>query len=93
MMHNPNSIEALPPSSMPLAVTGHTHGAQIRIPFTPSESWLKIVKPDEVGVDGWIEGLGQQGNRVYVNRGIGFSAVPVRINCPPEVTLITLIAP
>ncbi|MGB3760287.1 MAG: hypothetical protein WBA07_28570 [Rivularia sp. (in: cyanobacteria)] len=40
--------------------------------------------------DGWIKDYGKQGNRLYVNRGIGFSDIPIRINCPPEVTLFTL---
>ncbi len=41
-------------------------------------------------MDGWIEGFGEPGNQLYVNRGIGFSVVPIRILCPPEVTLFTL---
>jgi len=90
MMHNPNSFEALPPRSAPVAVAGHTHGGQIRIPFTPGWSWLTFVREDKVHADGWIEGYGQPGNHLYVNRGIGFSILPLRINCPPEITLFTL---
>jgi predicted MPP superfamily phosphohydrolase len=33
---------------------------------------------------------GQAGKRLYVNRGIGFSIVPVRINAVPELTIFTL---
>jgi uncharacterized protein len=90
MMHNPNSFPAFPADTAPFAVAGHTHGGQIRIPFTSSWSWLSIVQEDEVHVDGWIQGFGQSGNQLYVNRGIGFSVVPIRINCLPEVTLFTL---
>jgi hypothetical protein len=90
MMHNPDSFEALPPSTAPLAVAGHTHGGQIRLPFTPEWSWMTFTKDDEVHADGWIKGYGQSGNRLYVNRGIGFSIIPIRLNCPPEVTLFTL---
>jgi hypothetical protein len=90
MMHNPNSFEALPPNTAPLAVAGHTHGGQFRLPFTPEWSWMTFIKEDEVHADGWIKGYGQQGNRLYVNRGIGFSIIPIRLNCPPEVTLFTL---
>jgi predicted MPP superfamily phosphohydrolase len=90
LMHNPNSFPAFPAGTAPVAVAGHTHGGQIRIPFTESWSWLSIVEQDEVHVDGWISGFGQQGNHLYVNRGIGFSVVPIRINCMPEVTLFTL---
>jgi uncharacterized protein len=90
MMHHPESFEAFPANTAPVAVAGHTHGGQIRLPFTPEWSWLTFVREDKVHVDGWIEGYGSPGNRLYVNRGIGFSIVPIRINCPPEVTLFTL---
>lgn len=91
LMHNPNSFEKLPTNTASVAMAGHTHGGQVRLPFTPDWSWLTFVKEDRVHVDGWIDpSYGQPGNRLYVNRGIGFSIVPIRINCPPEVTLFTL---
>lgn len=90
MMHNPASFAAFPPQTAPLAVAGHTHGGQIRLPFTPQWSWISLVKGEEVYGDGWIKNYGKEGNRLYVNRGIGFSDIPIRINCSPEVTLFTL---
>ncbi|MBE9212341.1 metallophosphoesterase [Plectonema cf. radiosum LEGE 06105] len=90
MMHNPASFATFPPQTAPFAVAGHTHGGQIRLPFTPQWSWVSLVKGEEVYGDGWIKDYGKQGNQLYVNRGIGFSDVPLRINCPPEVTLFTL---
>lgn len=51
---------------------------------------MSLVKSHEVQADGWIAGYGQAGNRLYVNRGVGFTYVPVRINCPPELTMFTL---
>lgn len=40
--------------------------------------------------DGWSErGFGQEGNRFCVTRGIEFTDVPLRINCRPELTIIT----
>lgn len=36
VMHHPESFEAFPAGSAPLAVAGHTHGGQFRVPFTPS---------------------------------------------------------
>lgn len=90
MMHNPTSFGAFPARTAPLAVAGHTHGGQIRVPWTPHWSWLTYASKDKVHVDGWIEGFGEPGNELYVNRGIGVSLVPIRILCPPEVTLFTL---
>lgn len=93
MMHNPGTFAKVPARAAPLAVAGHTHGGQIRIPFTPTWSWVTYVKEDQIHVDGWIGDYGEPGNRLYVNRGIGFSKVPLRINCPPEITLFTLQKP
>jgi len=102
LMHNPTSFSELPPRSAPVAVAGHTHGGQIRIPFmpewswmaliegTPSWSWLSQIKGDVVRVSGWIPGYGNIGNRLYINRGIGFSHLPIRFNCRPELTIFTL---
>lgn len=91
MMHNPQSFPDLPAGAAPLALAGHTHGGQMRLPFTSRWSYLELVRPEEMHADGWIEeAFGQAGNRLYVNRGIGFSAVPLRIHCMPELTLFTL---
>lgn len=91
LMHNPNTFPKLPAGAAPLAVAGHTHGGQVRIPFTPNWSWPKLIKGEDFVADGWIpEDYGKAGNRLYVNRGIGFSLVPIRINCPPEITMFTL---
>lgn len=91
LMHNPPSYERLPAHSAPLALAAHTHGGQVRIPGLPRWSWIKIVREGEVRTDGWIrDPRGAAGYRLYVNRGIGFSTLPLRINCPPEITFLRL---
>lgn len=90
VMHNPDSFAALPPGQAPLAVAGHTHGGQVALPFLEGWSWLALTQPDRVHAEGWARGAGAAGNRLYVTRGIGFSTVPMRINCAPELTLLTL---
>lgn len=90
MMHNPDTFERLPPNTAPLAVAGHTHGGQVSIPFTPEWTWMTFVREDAIHAAGWIDGYGAPGNRLYINRGIGFSILPMRINAPPEVTIFTL---
>lgn len=89
-MHNPDSFAAFPANAAPAAFAGHTHGGQIRIPFTDDWSWMSLFTDEKIYADGWIENFGQTGNRLYVNRGIGFSSFPVRINCRPELTFFTL---
>lgn len=90
LMHNPESFQEIPAEQAPLAVAGHTHGGQIRLPYTPAWTWLSIVAKGEIHADGWIQDYGQEENRLYVNRGIGFSTLPIRINCTPELTYFTM---
>lgn len=90
LMHHPDSFEALLPSTAPLAIAGHTHGGQFRIPFTPQWTWMTFAEDETVHPSGWIPDFGAQGNRLYVNRGIGFSVLPLRLNAPPEITYLTL---
>jgi uncharacterized protein len=90
IMHNPASFASIPADAAPMAVAGHTHGGQIRVPFLPEWSYLTYIESEPVHTDGWISDYGQPGNQLYVNRGIGFSLIPIRINCIPEITLFTL---
>ena len=90
-MHNPVSYRDFAANTAPLALAAHTHGGQIRLPFTPQNNWLDIVRDREVVADGWsTDEVGADGNRLYVNRGIGFSLVPMRLFCRPELTIFTL---
>lgn len=90
-MHNPVAYRDLPAHAAPLALAAHTHGGQVRLPLFPTESWLDIARPREVVADGWAaDSIGAAGNRLYVNRGIGFSLVPMRVFCRPELSLFTL---
>ena len=90
MMHNPDTFEQFPASTAPFAVAGHTHGGQVRLPGTPQWSWLAFTQKDEVTADSWATGDGQPNNQLYVNVGIGMSIAPIRLFCPPELTLFTL---
>ncbi len=90
LLHNPVSAQQVPAGAGPLILAGHTHGGQMQIPFFPRWSIWNWVDDNEVGVDGWVHDYEQKGNRLYINRGIGFSVFPIRLNCPPEITLFTL---
>ena len=90
MMHNPDSFAKFPANSAPLALAGHTHGGQVRVPDTPQWSWLALVQNDKVHAHGWAHNYGASGNNLYVNVGIGMSIAPIRLFCPPEITFFTL---
>jgi predicted MPP superfamily phosphohydrolase len=91
-MHDPDSYAQIPANEAPFAVAAHTHGMQLGIPFVSDWLWRNRFSDEGSGVAGWIDHYGQPGNRLYVNRGIGFSIVPMRINAFPELTVFTLTA-
>jgi len=68
-----------------LQLSGHSHGGQVRLPFygaliLPYLSWKYPM--GLYNVDGmWL----------YTNRGLGTTNVPVRVNCAPEITELTLV--
>lgn len=86
LSHNPDYAEVMPKSErVDLVLSGHTHGGQIRIPFS-----IAPVTMSRYGQK-YIGGLVKLANtQVYVSRGIGVVGLPIRFNCPPELALITL---
>ena len=90
-MHDPDSFKHIPAGEAPIAVAAHTHGMQIGIPFLTDFFW-RNVETDEgaPGVEGWLKHYGEPGNRLYVNRGVGFSIIPARVHAVPELTVFTL---
>lgn len=71
-------------SAVDLMLSGHTHGGQVRLPFLPALFLPHLGRR-------YVEGYFRLGNlQLYVNRGIGTVQLPFRLNCPPEITQITL---
>lgn len=68
-----------------LQLSGHTHGGQMRIPGPIVLPYLG--KKYEYGLYRVNEVM-----QVYTNAGLGTISMPLRYNCPPEITLITLIS-
>ena len=89
-MHDPDSFARIPAGKAPIAVAAHTHGLQIGVPFVSDWLWRHEFSDNGSGVEGWIDHYGEPGNRVYVNRGVGFSIVPARVHAAPELTVFTL---
>jgi uncharacterized protein len=84
LTHNPVGVRFVQNRAC-LALAGHTHGGQICVPGLSPH-----FPPGMEGFDR-IAGWGTYGGaRLYISRGIGCTAYPVRLNCPPEVSLFTL---
>lgn len=89
LSHNPEVNEEFqwnPGLSAELILSGHTHGGQVVLPFI-GPPFLPGIRNQK-----FIGGLvHENGRQTYVTRGIGHLVVPLRFNCPPEVTLIELL--
>lgn len=84
MVHEPDVLPLVARRNVDLMLSGHTHGGQVRLPFLPPIHLPPLGK-------NYLEGLFRLGpTQLYVNRGIGTVELPVRFNCPPEITEITL---
>jgi uncharacterized protein len=67
-----------------LQLSGHSHGGQVRVPFIWPFFTSRMGKK-------YVSGLYKTGNlRVYTNRGLGTTTLPLRFLCRPEITVITL---
>ncbi|HTV08362.1 MAG TPA: metallophosphoesterase [Candidatus Aquilonibacter sp.] len=65
-------------------LSGHTHGGQVRLPVLGPLILPPMGKK-------YVEGRFQfEHMELYVNRGIGTVGLPVRLNCPAEITHFTL---
>ena len=68
---------------IPLVLSGHTHGGQVVLPGIGAIAKQKF--PVLAGT------ARRDKTTIFVSRGVGTVYVPVRINCPPEVAILTLI--
>jgi hypothetical protein len=84
LAHEPDFADEASLRAVDLQLSGHSHGGQIWIPGIGAP-WLPPLSRK------YPRGLYQIGKlTLYTNIGIGTIRAPIRINCPPEVTLITL---
>lgn len=86
MLHEPDLIDYFAPRGrMTLQLSGHSHGGQVR-----SSSGRAYVLP-RLGRK-YDQGLYRVGDTwLYTTRGIGVTRIAVRYNCPPEISLLTLV--
>jgi predicted MPP superfamily phosphohydrolase len=87
-VHEPDFADRLRshPAWIPLQVSGHSHGGQVRVPFLGSLLLPPLARKYPVGLQP-VDGTARQ---VYTTRGVGTAFFPIRFNCRPEITVLTL---
>ncbi len=84
LAHEPDFADEVANFPVDLQLSGHSHGGQVRIPFLPPLYLPNLAKK-------YVWGTYRLGPlTLYTTAGLGTIGVPVRLNCPPEITLLTL---
>lgn len=85
LSHRPEVFPQAAVHGIPLTLAGHYHGGQVKLKLPGFEFSLADLRTP------YPEGLFQiNDSRLYVSRGIGTTFTPVRLNVPPEITLLNL---
>jgi uncharacterized protein len=82
LSHTPEVYRQAAHANFDLMLSGHTHGGQLCLPGSIPIK-LEAAMPRRFGAGLWQH----QAMRGYTSVGAGSSVVPVRLNCPPEITL------
>jgi hypothetical protein len=85
LSHRPEIFPLAARHGIPLTLAGHWHGGHIKLSLLGVDlSIAHVFTP-------YPEGLYRiSDSRLYVSRGIGTTATPIRLNAPQEVTLFHL---
>ena len=67
-----------------LQISGHTHGGQVSLPLLGPPVRPYLGKKYPIG----LYKVGEMFQ--YTNRGVGMARLPIRFNCPPEITIFVL---
>lgn len=82
LAHDPLRIVEAEALKIPLVLSGHTHGGQVVLPVAGALAARRFPI---------VAGTARRGDTtIFVSRGVGTVYVPIRINCPPEVAVLTL---
>jgi predicted MPP superfamily phosphohydrolase len=93
LAHEPDFADHAALAGVPLQLSGHSHGGQMIIPFVGPPQYVLPTYGRKYPLG--LQRAARGDTLVYTNVGLGLSALPrpfprFRINCPPEVTLLTL---
>ena len=87
LAHEPQLVESYAAGAPDVVMCGHAHGGQFRTPGGQG-----LFSPNQGAFPRYTAGLHPCGDGVMlVSRGLGNSTFPLRLNNPPEVTVMTLL--
>lgn len=82
LAHDPRRLVEAAALDVQLVLSGHTHGGQVIVPGIGAIAGRKFPV---------LAGVAERDNTaLFVSRGVGTVYVPIRINCPPDVAVLTL---
>jgi predicted MPP superfamily phosphohydrolase len=82
LAHDPRRLAEAATLDVQLVLSGHTHGGQVVLPGVGAVAARKF--PVIAGA------ATRENTAIFVSRGVGTVYLPVRMNCPPEVAVLTL---
>lgn len=82
LAHNPLIFRQAVRAGIDLTFSGHTHGGQVKV----RDPEKRVLRPRKL-----TSGLHRRKeSQIYITRGIGTVVLPIRYQCPPEISLIEL---
>lgn len=82
LAHDPRRLAEAASLDVQLVLSGHTHGGQVVVPAIGAIAGRRFPV---------LAGYARRENTsMFVSRGVGTVYVPIRINCPPDVAVLTL---
>lgn len=84
LAHEPDYADYVARYAVDLQLSGHSHGGQVRLPWITPFFLPELAKKYVLG----LYNIGAL--TLYTNAGLGTVAIPARLNCPPEITFLTL---
>ena len=86
LSHRPELFDTYAENNMNIVFSGHAHGGQVRLPFLGG-----VIAPHQGLFPEYDSGLyTESSTNMIVSRGVGDSILPLRINNPPEIIIVTL---
>lgn len=82
LAHDPRRLAEAALLDVQVVLSGHTHGGQVVLPGVGAFAARRFPV---------LSGLAAEANTsLFVSRGVGTVYLPIRLNCPPDVALLTL---